>query len=200
MKKKKRKHSDWPCLNHMTTPEPITMARETIYSTAIINVYWVLSWCLELFNICGNTPANRRQISTLNRSYILEEHTDNWHISKYMFNNLFYWLFIFISAVLRLCCCLCDFAGCSYWQLLLLVVHGLLIALASLVAEHGLETHRLQQLQHEGSAVVHWLSCSTACGIFPNEGSNTCPLHWQMDYYPLDHQGSPKQIYFLNCN
>ena len=25
------------------------------------------------------------------------------------------------------------------------------------------------------------LSCSAACGIFPDQGSNTCPLHWQAD-------------------
>ena len=29
--------------------------------------------------------------------------------------------------------------------------------------------------------VAHWLSCSVACGIFPDQGSNPCPLHWQED-------------------
>ena len=33
-----------------------------------------------------------------------------------------------------------------------------------------------------GSVVVaHGLSYSTACGIFPDQGSNPCPLHWQAD-------------------
>ena len=33
-----------------------------------------------------------------------------------------------------------------------------------------------------GSVVVaHGLSSSVTCGIFPNQGSNTCPLHWQAD-------------------
>ena len=33
-----------------------------------------------------------------------------------------------------------------------------------------------------GSVVVaHRLSCSAACGIFPDQGSNPCPLHWQAD-------------------
>ena len=27
--------------------------------------------------------------------------------------------------------------------------------------------------------VAHGLSCSAACGIFPDQGSNPCPLHWQ---------------------
>ena len=45
-----------------------------------------------------------------------------------------------------------------------------------------------------GSVVVaHGPSCSAACGIFPDQGSNPCPLHWQADSHPLRHQGSPKQ-------
>ena len=47
-----------------------------------------------------------------------------------------------------------------------------------------------------GSVIVaHGLSCSAACGIFPDQGSNPCPLHWQADSQPLRHQGSPI-IYF----
>ena len=29
--------------------------------------------------------------------------------------------------------------------------------------------------------VVHRLSCSAACGIFPDQGLNPCPLRWQED-------------------
>ena len=63
-----------------------------------------------------------------------------------------------------------------------------------LVAEHGFQARRLQQLWHAGSVVVarglqstcsvvvvQGLSCSAACGIFPDQGSNPCPLHWQVD-------------------
>ena len=43
-----------------------------------------------------------------------------------------------------------------------------------------------------GSVVVaHGPSCSAACGIFPDQGSNPCPLHQQADSQPLRHQGSP---------
>ena len=43
-----------------------------------------------------------------------------------------------------------------------------------------------------GSVVVaHGPSCSAACGIFPDQGSNPCPLHWQADSQPLRHQGNP---------
>ena len=39
--------------------------------------------------------------------------------------------------------------------------------------------------------VALWFCCSTACGIFPDQGSKPCPLHWQAGSYPLCHQGSP---------
>ena len=44
-----------------------------------------------------------------------------------------------------------------------------------------------------GSVVVsHGPSCSAACGILPDQGSNPCPVHWQADSQPLRHQGSPE--------
>ena len=46
-----------------------------------------------------------------------------------------------------------------------------------------------------GSVVVaHGPSCSAACGIFPDQGSNPYPLHWQADSQPLRHQGSPNSL------
>ena len=40
----------------------------------------------------------------------------------------------------------------------------------------GSREHRLQQLRHLGSVVVTaGLSCSEACGIFLDQGSNPCP-------------------------
>ena len=51
--------------------------------------------------------------------------------------------------------------------------------------------------RHSGSVVVaHGPSCSVASGIFPDQGSNPCPLHWQADSQPLRHQGSPKACFF----
>ena len=47
-----------------------------------------------------------------------------------------------------------------------------------------------------GSVVVaHGLSCSAAYGIFPDQGSNPCPLHWQANSQSLQHQGSPAHIF-----
>ena len=49
-----------------------------------------------------------------------------------------------------------------------------------------------------GSVVVaHGLSCSAACGILPDQGSNPCPQHWQADSQPLRHQGSPTEKFWL---
>ena len=31
------------------------------------------------------------------------------------------------------------------------------------------------------AAGVHGLSCPMACGVFPSQGWNPCPLHWQAD-------------------
>ena len=45
--------------------------------------------------------------------------------------------------------------------------------------------------------VAHGPSCSVACGIFPDQGSNLCPLHWQTDSQPLRHQGSPSSKNFI---
>ena len=39
--------------------------------------------------------------------------------------------------------------------------------------------------------VAPGLSCSAACGIFPDQGSNPCALPWQADSQPLRPQGSP---------
>ena len=35
------------------------------------------------------------------------------------------------------------------------------------------------------------LSCSSACGILPDQGSYWCPLPCKADSSPLDHQGNP---------
>ena len=48
-----------------------------------------------------------------------------------------------------------------------------------------------------GSVIVaHGPSRSAARGIFPDQGSNPCPLHWQADSQPLHRQGSPCIRYF----
>ena len=63
----------------------------------------------------------------------------------------------------------------------------------------GLSLSRPLLLRSRGSrrtgsvAVPHGPSCSAACGILPDQGSNPRPLHRQADSQPLRHQGSPYQ-------
>ena len=76
-------------------------------------------------------------------------------------------------AVLGLRFCARAFSSCGEQGLSFIVVHGLLIAVASLVVEHGLTWASV--------VVAHGLHCSAACGIFLDQGSNPCPLHWQAD-------------------
>ena len=73
------------------------------------------------------------------------------------YNSKFTYLLIFLSALGLRCCAWASHCGgfscCRAWAL------G---AQASVVVAHG-------------------LSCSAACGIFPDQGSSLCPLHWQAD-------------------
>ena len=71
-----------------------------------------------------------------------------------------------------------------------------LTAVTSLAAEHKLEGTQTSVaaasgLESIGSVVMaHELGCFTACGIFPDQRSNLCLLHWQVDSSLLSHQGS----------
>ena len=82
-----------------------------------------------------------------------------------------------LLTMLGLCCC----AGFS-----LVVAHSLLIAVASLVAE-GLQGAWAAEVGAAGLqrtdlvVVMHGLDCSTACGVFLDQDSNPCLLHWQLD-------------------
>ena len=63
-------------------------------------------------------------------------------------------------------------AGLLRWLLLLLSTGSRCMGFSS-CGSRALE---------QGSVVVaHGLSCSAACGIFLDQGSNPCPLHWQVD-------------------
>ena len=56
---------------------------------------------------------------------------------KFFLNKFIYFIYLFLAA-LGLHCCARAFSSCSERGLLFVVMHGLLIAVASLVAEHGL--------------------------------------------------------------
>ena len=95
-------------------------------------------------------------------------------------------------AVLGLRFCARAFSSCSKRGPLFIAVRGPLTVAASLVGSTGSRCPGLV-------IVAHGPSCSAACGIFPDQCSNPCPLHWQADSQPLCHQRSPPGIKFCIC-
>ena len=91
-------------------------------------------------------------------------------------------LFIYFLAVLGLHCCAWAFSSCGKQGLLFVAVRGLLIAVVSLCCGAQALGMRAAVVVARGlSSVARGLSCSAACGIFPDQGLNPCPLHWQAD-------------------
>ena len=87
-------------------------------------------------------------------------------------------------AVLGLRFCARALSSCSKQGPLFITVRGPLTIAASPVAEHRLQMRRLSNCGSRAQLLM-------ACGIFPDQGSNSCPLHWQADSQPLRYQGSP---------
>ena len=85
-------------------------------------------------------------------------------------------------AVLGLRFCARAFSSCGKWGPLFIAVRR--------------ASHYRGLSRRAGSVIVaHGPSSSVACGILPDQGSNSCPLHWQADSQPLRHQGSPTCIF-----
>ena len=108
-----------------------------------------------------------------------------------------------------LCCCERAFSSCDKWGLLFLAVCGLLIAVASLVAEHSLlGTQALVVVVCELSScslwtLWHWLSnCGTwaylLCGMWDLPGSGIKPvsLALQGSFLTTAPPGKPLSCYF----
>ena len=71
----------------------------------------------------------------------------------------------------------------------LAVVHGRL-SLQSTGAQASVTEAPWAQ-EHRLNSCGTWLSCSSACWIFLDQGLNPRLLHWQADSIPLSYQGSP---------
>ena len=104
--------------------------------------------------------------------------------------------FFFLLSVLGLHCEQKLFHSCHVRASL--AEHWLSGTWASAVAVWGLSGCSSRGLEPKlcSAVVVHELRFSTACRIFPDQGSNLCLLHWRTDSLPLSHQGSP--TIFLN--
>ena len=127
--------------------------------------------------MCGNYSENYRK-----RKPLINSKSIMW------FSFFFFLIFIYLFIYLWLCWVFVSVRGLS-------LVAGSGGHSSSRCA--GLSLSRPLLLRSTGSRragsaiVAHGPSCSLACGIFPNQGSNPCPLHWQADSQPLCHQGSP---------
>ena len=89
---------------------------------------------------------------------------------------------IYFSVVLGLCCGArashrCGFSCYRAW--------------ASVVPACRLSSCCSWALECSSVDVAHRLCYSSTRGIFQGQGLNPCPLHWQMDFYSLGHQGRP---------
>ena len=118
---------------------------------------------------------------------------------------LFFKFYSVFLVALGLCGHTCALSSRSEWGLSFIAVHGLFITVVSLVTQHRLQACSLQYLWHVGSivvahrpwsvrasaVVVHGLTRSVAYGLLPDQRLNPCPLHWQVDSYPLYHERSP---------
>ena len=119
-------------------------------------------------------------------------------ISGLLFKKLF--IFGCVGSSLR-----CGvFSSCGK-QRLLIVVASLLWSTvsgtqASAVAAQVGSVAVAPGLSGAGSvAVAQGLSCSPARGIFLDQGSNPCLLHWQVDFSTLSHLGSSSDLLFDMC-
>ena len=102
----------------------------------------------------------------------------------------FNFIFLLFLAVLGLCFSARAFSSCGKRGLLFIAGTGLSLSWPLFLRSTG--------SGRAGSVVVaRGPSCSAACGIFPDQGSNLCPLHWQADSQPLRHQGSPLGFVFV---
>ena len=113
-----------------------------------------------------------------------------WLSAFYYFLHIVF-IYLFLSA-LGLHCFAWTFSSCSK--------EGLLSSWG-VWASHcsGFSCCGAQALSARASEVtVHGLSCSTAHGIFPDQGSNSHPLNWQADFFffflQLDHQGGRRNL------
>ena len=158
-------------------------SRQILYHLSHQGSPIILEWVASLFSRGSSLPRNRTRISSIAGGFFTSWATREAPVTLPTL-RLFFKLFIYlVLAVSGLRCCEGSFPAVASGGYSLVVAHGLLIGVASLVVEHRLESTG-------STAVAHELTCSVACGAFPDQGSNPCLLHWQVDSLPLSHQGS----------
>ena len=136
-----------------------------------------------MYRIYGNI-AHPKQ-----RACAIFIHSLNIHQAAFFFKRLeFIYLFIYLFIYFWLCWVFVSVRGLS----LVAAIGGHSSSRCAGLSLSRPLLLRSTGSRHAGSVVVaHGPSCSAACGIFPDQGSNPCALHWQADSQPLRHQGSP---------
>ena len=156
------------------------------------------SGLIKIFGLSARWEEYKRHIISIQKDYINpSENWQNykgetqWESNKKEIHDSFFLNFIYLFIYLWLCWVFVSVRG-----------------LSPVVASRGHSSLRCARLslsrplllrstgsRHAGSVIVaHGPSCSAACGISPDHGSNPCPLHWQADSQPLRHQGSPMTL------
>ena len=88
-------------------------------------------------------------------------------------------------------CCTSTFSSCSMW--------GLLSSCGAQASHYSAFSCCGGRAVSTGSVVgAHGVSCSAACGIFLDEGSNLYLLHWQADSLSQIHLGSPSLAFLID--
>ena len=163
-----------------------------------------LRFCLFVFEVDHFKKKSLLNVTTLLLFHVLvfwmqgiwglRSQTRNWiHDPCFCWWSLFknilcIYLCIFVCAESSSLCRLSLASECGGYSLG--AACGLLVAVASLVAGHklsskqasvavacGLNSCNSWAIEPNSIAVTHRLSCSAACGIFLDQGSNSCPLN-----------------------
>ena len=121
--------------------------------------------------------------------------------------------YVFIYLVVLGLCCTRAFSSCSEW--------GATLPCSAQASHCGGFSLQSTDSRHLGfgrcSTRARWLQwvalgceCFRTCGTWalflhgirnlPRQGFelNLCPLHWQADFYPLCHKGSPAIVFYSN--
>ena len=115
--------------------------------------------------------------------------SDSYYLTQHLF--IYLWLHgVFVAACrLSLVAVSRDYAS---FRCLNILLQRLLLFQSRGSRHTGFSTCGLRTLEHRFSSCVQQprLNCSQECGILLDQGLNPCLLHWQVNSYPLYHQGS----------
>ena len=130
-------HLSTPNICQICLPETdISFHKNTNSSMTI--VHWTRYYCWKRFqNTCRGRQFSFSDTTPRPKDY--QQHVTWWTPLLFFFFFLIYFIYLFLAA-LGLCCCARAqaFSSCGERGPLLVAVRGLLIAVVSLVAEHGL--------------------------------------------------------------